>query len=138
MAVSEENVELVYRLLEVYNDKSFEENGDLIDPEVVWDMSGMEMPDGAVYRGLPGLRNFAEQWGEGWEFDHVEIEKVAAAGDKVVVWIHHTGRGRGSGIEIDQHFGQVWTLRDGRAVGMVMYPTFEEALQAVGIESAES
>jgi ketosteroid isomerase-like protein len=125
-----ENVELVRKLLHVYNEKSFAANLDLIDPEIVWDMSRMEYLERAVYRGIAGLREFAETWGEGWQFDHVEIGKLVDAGESVVLWVHHTGRGRGSGIEIDQHFAQVWTLRDGRAVGMVMYPTFEEALEA--------
>ena len=132
--MSEENVELVRRMLEVYNEKSFAENLDLIDPEVVWDMSHMEFLEGAAYRGIPGMREFAETWGEGWEFDRVEIEKLVDSGNDVVVWVHHTGRGRGSGIEIDQHFAQVWTLRDGRTAAMVMYPTFEEALAAAGLE----
>jgi ketosteroid isomerase-like protein len=132
--MSEENVELVRKLIEVYNEKSFAANLDLIDPEIVWDVSRVELPDGAVYHGLPELREFTERWGEGWEFDHVEIEKIVDSPDQVVVWVHQTGRGRGSGIEIDQHYAQVWTLRDGRAKGMVMYPTFEEALEAVGLD----
>lgn len=128
-----ENVVLVRKLLDVYNEKSFAANLDMIDPEIVWDMSRIEFLERAVYRGILELREFTRDWGEGWEFDRVEIEEVADAGDDVVVWVHQTGRGRGSGIEIDQRFAQVWTLRDGRAVGMVMYPTFEEALEAAGI-----
>jgi ketosteroid isomerase-like protein len=130
--MSEENVELLRKVLDVYNEKSFAENLHLIDPEVVWNMSHMEMPERPVYRGILGLREFAETWAESWEFDHVEIEKHVDAGDRIVVWIHHTGRGKGSGIDIEQHFAQVWTLRDGRALRMEMYPTFEEALEAGG------
>jgi ketosteroid isomerase-like protein len=127
-----ENVELVRKIIEVYNEKSFVENLDLIDPEIVWDMSDMEFLERPVYRGIPDLRQFTETWGEGWDFDRVEIEKIADGGDRVAVWIHHTGRGKGSGIEIDQHFAQVWTLREGRTVGMKMYLTFEEAVTAAG------
>jgi ketosteroid isomerase-like protein len=126
-----EAVRLVRKIIDVYNEKSFVENLDLIDLEVVWDMSRMEFPERAVYSGIPGLREFAETWGEGWEFDRVEIEKLVDAGDQVVVWIHHTGRGIGSGIDIEQHFAQVWTLRNGRVLRMDMCPTFEEALEAV-------
>jgi ketosteroid isomerase-like protein len=131
--MASENIELVRKLLEVYNEKSFAENLHLLDPEIVWDVSRVEFVDRAVYRGILELRQFTETWGESWEFDRVEIEKIADAGDRVVVWIHHTGRGKGSGIEIDQHFAQIWTLRDGRAAAMVMYPTFEEALEAAGV-----
>ena len=47
--------------------------------------------------------------------------------------IHHSGRGKLSQIEIDQHFAMVWTLRGGRAVRMDLYPTRDEALEALGL-----
>jgi ketosteroid isomerase-like protein len=39
------------------------------------------------------------------------------------------------GIEVDQHFAMVWTLRDGRAPRMDTYGTREEALAAAGAAS---
>jgi ketosteroid isomerase-like protein len=132
--MSAENVELVRRLLEVYNERSFAENFDLIDPEIVWDVSRVQLPDGESYSGRDELRDFVQAWEEGFEAEHVEAQEIIDAGDQVIVMVHHRGRGKLSGIEIDQRFATVWTLRDGRAVRMVMYGTREEALDALGVE----
>jgi len=130
-AMSRQNVELVRRLNEVYNERGFEgDSRDLFDPEFVWDMSRMEVPESVSYSGLPGLRNFLDTWNDGFAAEHVEVEEITDAGDQVVVAIHHTGRGRASGIEVDQRYAMIWTVRAGRAVRMDMYPTREQALQA--------
>jgi ketosteroid isomerase-like protein len=52
--------------------------------------------------------------------------------------VHHLGRGKASGIDIDQRFAMVWTLKDRRAVRMDMYPTRDEALEAVGASTREN
>jgi len=132
--MSSENVEIVRRLLEVYNERSFAENGDLVDPDIVWDVSRVQLPDGASYTGRDELLGFAAAWEEGFEEEHVEPQEVIDMGDHVVVTVHHRGRGKLSGVEIDQRFVMVWTLRDGRAVRMVMYGTREHALEALGAE----
>jgi ketosteroid isomerase-like protein len=131
--MSSENVELVRKLLNVYNERSFEANMGLIDPDIVWDLSRVELPDGASFTGRSGLRSFVETWEEGFDSEHVEAEEILDAGDRVVAMIHHRGRGKTSGIEVDQRFAMVWTLRGGRAVRMDMYPSREEALEAAGL-----
>jgi ketosteroid isomerase-like protein len=131
--MSQENVQLVHRLLEVYNERSFDENVELIDADIVWDMSRVELPDGVSYSGRPELRRFVVTWEEGFELEHVEAEEVVDAGERVIAMVHHRGRGKASGVEVDQRYAMVWTLRDGRAVRMDMYPTREDALVAVGL-----
>jgi ketosteroid isomerase-like protein len=133
--MSSSNVELVRKLFEVYNERSFAENVDLIDPEMVWDMSRVELPDGSSYTGPGEFRDFVENWEEGFASEHMEAQEIVDAGDRVIVMVHHRGRGRISGIEVDQHFAMVWTLRDGRAVRMALYPTREEALEAAGLSA---
>jgi ketosteroid isomerase-like protein len=131
--MSEENVKLVRRLLDVYNERSFAENADLVDPDIVWDMSRVPLPDGASFGGLPGVRNFIETWEEGFASEHVEAREILDAGDRVVVMVQHRGRGKTSGVWVEQKFAMVWTLRGGRAVRMDMYGTREEALEAIGL-----
>jgi ketosteroid isomerase-like protein len=131
-------VELVQKLFDVYNERSFAENIELLDPEIVWDVSRVELPDGASYTGRSELRSFVEAWEEGFESDHVAAQEIVDGGDRVVVSVHHRGRGKISGIEIDQTFAMVWTLRDGRAVRMDMYPTQDEALKAAGLSERDA
>jgi ketosteroid isomerase-like protein len=132
--MSQENVEIVRRLNEVYNQRSFAENPDLVDPEIVWDMSRMQIPDSAAYTGPVGFREFVDTWTESFVSEQIVAEDIVDGGDQVLVMVHHSGRGKISGIEVDQRFAMVWTLRDGRAVRMEMYPTREEALAAMGLE----
>jgi len=132
--MSRENVEIVRRLNEVYNQRSFAENPDLVDPEIVWDMSRMQIPDSAAYTGPVGFREFVDTWTESFVSEQIDAEDIIDGGDQVLVMVHHSGRGKISGIEVDQRFAMVWTLRDRRAVRMEMYPTREEALAAMGLE----
>ena len=131
--MSQENVELVRKLFEVYNERSFEENADLIDPEMDWDMSRVELPDGTSFTGPEEFRHFIEAWEEGFASESMEAQEMIDAGNRVVVVVHHRGRGRASGIDVAQHFAMVWTLRDGRAVRMALYPTRGQALEAVDL-----
>ena len=131
--MSSENVELVRRLLEVYNEGSFEENMDLIDPGFVWDVSRVQLPDAMTYTGRDELARFRETWSEGFEWEHVEAEDIADAGERIVVMVHHRGRGKISKVDVDQRYAMVWALRGGRAERMDMYPTWEEALEAAGV-----
>jgi ketosteroid isomerase-like protein len=131
--MSQENVAIVRRLLEVYNERSFGENVELIDPEMIWDFSRAELPDGSSYTGRSEFLGFIEAWEEGFESEHMDAREIIDAGDRIVVTVNHRGHGIASGIEIDQTFAMVWTLRDGRAVRMALFPTREEALEAVGL-----
>ena len=54
------------------------------------------------------------------------------SGDRVLVTVRLGGRGRGSGIEIDALFYDVYTLRDGKIVRMDQFTERTQALEAVG------
>jgi ketosteroid isomerase-like protein len=44
------------------------------------------------------------------------------------------GRGRASGIEVEARSGAaVWTMREGKIVRVVWFPTRAEALEAAGL-----
>jgi ketosteroid isomerase-like protein len=131
--MSQENVELVRRLNDVFNERSFVENAELLDPDMVWDMSRMGLPDAASATGWFGLLEFFDTWTESFASEHIDAEEIVDGGDRVLVMVRHSGRGRTSGIDIDQRFAMVWTLRDGRATRMDMYLTRDEALDAMGL-----
>ena len=60
-------------------------------------------------------------------------ERGALLIGEVVVLIHARGRGRGSGVEIDNHIAWVWTFRGGQATRLVVYEEQSDALAAVGL-----
>jgi len=134
--MSQENVEIVRRGFEAYNARDFPQLANLMTPDFVWDMSRVDAPTSARYAGLPELRGFVETWSESFASEDVVAEEVYDAGDQVVVIVRQAGRGRASGIEIEQRFAMVWSVHDGRASRMDMYRTPEEALKAVGLEES--
>jgi ketosteroid isomerase-like protein len=96
-------------------------------------MSRVELPDGSSYSGPSGFLEFIERWEEGIGFERMEPEEIIDAGEQVVAFVHHQGQGKASGIDVEQHFAMVWTVRDGRAIRMDMYRTREQALEAAGL-----
>jgi ketosteroid isomerase-like protein len=128
--MSSENVEIVRRGTDAYRRGALEEASHWTHPEIVWDMSRLQVPDAGVYRGFEGLLTFFNRWQESWESLELEPLEYIEAGDQVVTVIRQSGRGRLSGAEVEHRFAQLWTLRDGKIVRMVMYPDREAALEA--------
>jgi hypothetical protein len=50
----------------------------------------------------------------------------------VVVLCRYTGRGKGSGLDVDTEGAHLWTMRDGRAVRLEVFSSRERALEAAG------
>jgi hypothetical protein len=63
------------------------------------------------------------------------LDIAAASGERYVVEVRMTGRGRSSGIEIDQRLGLLYTLReqDGKVARVQMFPSRGAALEAAGL-----
>jgi ketosteroid isomerase-like protein len=90
--------------------------------------------EGRVYRGLSGLRAWQREIDSTLDGYHAEVEEVHAGGDRVVVVMSMRGRGKSSGVPIDQRLGQLWHLRDGRPWRNDVYRDPAEALRAAGLE----
>ena len=59
------------------------------------------------------------------------LEELFAADEQVISILTVRGRGRASGAEVElAHNAGVWTIRDGKIVRLVWFPTREEALEA--------
>ncbi len=60
-------------------------------------------------------------------------EEYIDAGDQLVVIVRYRGRGRLSGIEVNDLQFEVHTLRKGQCMRKVEFPTRSQALEAVGL-----
>jgi uncharacterized protein len=129
--MSEENVEIIRRCFEAYA------RGDLatsivdFDPEVEFDMTFR--PEGRTFQGHEGVAEGMRTWTgafEGWTF---EVQDVIDAGDQVLVITRESGRGKGSGIEVDQVVFHLARLRHGKVVHWKLYLNRAEALEAAGL-----
>ena len=81
-------------------------------------------------------RDAATDWlkPDAFESQRVDPKRYEVNGDKVLVDLEISNRGRGSGIEMTQTFFQVWTFADGKVVAAEVYDDREEALEACGLK----
>ena len=135
--MSRENVEVVQRVYEAARERDTEAVLRLYDHEVDLDFS--RIPHATVvgrglYHGHDGLRSWYADWYEAWESFEQVYEELIDAGEHVVSIVRQHGRGRASGAEVEiGRVAAVWTVREGRVVRMVAFPTRAEALEAVGL-----
>ncbi len=88
---------------------------------------------GGVYHGHEGIRTWFREWNEAWEDSGFELQELIEAGQQVVSVVTRRARGRASGIDVQQPGAVVWTVREGKIVRVVWFPTREEAREAVGL-----
>jgi ketosteroid isomerase-like protein len=128
--MSQENVEIVRRLIEACNRRDWDAMLETGDPEIeiVTLMTG-------THRGHAGWRRVVEQMAEevsGFQF--VPEDLIDVGQDRVVAVTRWIGTGRTSGIAVpDTPIGFVYTLRGGLVVRQESFRNTDEALQAVGL-----
>jgi limonene-1,2-epoxide hydrolase len=126
----EEMIAALRRFLDAFNRGDFEAVVQLVHPEIeLVRQGGM-----SSIKGVPALREWMEP--DAIEEQRFEPLDFRVNGDKVFVRVHATGRGAGSGIEIDFVICGVFTLDDHGLVKEVQafLPHEEvEALEAAGL-----
>jgi ketosteroid isomerase-like protein len=132
--MSQQNVEVVRRANRFWIERDFSQISELLDPEVVIDLSrNVFNPD--VYRGYDGVNRYVEAVDEMWDRFEAKIEEVIDAGDTVVTATRISGVGRGSGVQVEMQLFQVVILRDGRILQLTGgYRNRAEALEAAGLD----
>ena len=132
--MSQENVETLRRLFGLVGDGDNPEAlYELLDPDVEFVMPAWDI-NGGLYVGHAGVREFFRRWAGTWESWHFHPERLIDVGDgRVVVDLFSRGRGKGSGVEVENRPGQVWTFRNGLVVRWENYSTLAEALKAAGL-----
>lgn len=124
-------VELVRRIIEALSRGDLEEMLAHMDPGFEW--TPLEAsPVARVYRGHGQVRRYVEDWLSTFESVRLELEDPTELGDRVIAVVNGRARGRGSGLELDNRFCQVWTVRGGVAIAMEEHPDRAQALAAIG------
>ena len=131
--MSQENVDLVRRAFGVVTIPG--------DPEA---MLGASHPDFEMhlvgvggepvyYAGHRGIREFFRDVAESWESFRFDATDLRDLGDLVLVLGQVRGRGRVSGVEVDDQWGWIVELREGRAARLRGFLDHREALEAAGL-----
>jgi ketosteroid isomerase-like protein len=77
-----------------------------------------------------GLAHWLSGFEPGFEFRVVEL---IDAGDRVLMHIAYHGRGRASGVELEQEWFNLWEIRDGKPFRCLNILDEGEALEAAGL-----
>jgi ketosteroid isomerase-like protein len=132
--VSQENREIVGRVLRRYSERDIDGMLADVHSDVEIDYSESNAPDASVYHGHAACRSFVLGRYEDFEersFDAVEL--IDAPPNTVVAVGRMRGRGRASEVAVEADSVTVWTLRDRRISQIKLYQTRAEALKAVGL-----
>jgi ketosteroid isomerase-like protein len=129
--MSQENVEIVHRLVEAWNERNVDALLGFFDPgcEVLFPP---EVPEPGPFRGHAELRQWAEGFMAAWQSHHAEVVETHVARDTVVASLLLAGRGGGSGLEMEETDAHWFTIRNGRVVRWQSFVDHSEALEAAG------
>jgi len=131
--MSHENVEVLRRGIEAWN----QHDADLwltdAAPEVEWMPAGPAAVERTVYRGHEEVATgFAALW-ETWEEFRLQESEVRDLGDSVL-WLGRAQmKGGASHLELDQEFGIHTVLRNGKVTAVSTFLAWEEAKEAAGL-----
>ena len=105
-------------------------------PEVVWEMPEEFQTLGFApsYRGHDGLVEGLEQFSEAFDSWEIRPARARDFGDRVLALGSFRGKARASGVEWQQSFSQLVTLKSGLVVRDRFFYSWEQGLSAAGLD----
>jgi uncharacterized protein len=136
LPVSEENVAVVRRAFDAYNEGDIDEVLGLCAEDIVITQAAEVPGVSPQQRGHEGVLEAFGTWPEQWDAFQIEIERIVAdPGDRVVVATRQSGRGKQSGVEVEGEFTFVFTVRGGRVTEWRIFLDEGQALAETGIRA---
>jgi len=130
--VSQENVEVVRAAFDAWNAGDMAALREMYDPDITW-RPQENWPEPGPYIGRDAVMRQLSQMRETWDADTLDpISDLIDMGERVavrVIW-----RGAGHGPESNIEVTGVYTVRNGRIVGIEFFWDHAEALKAAGLE----
>jgi uncharacterized protein len=131
--MSQENANVVRAVVDAQRRRDWQAFRRLYDPDIEWEDASGLWGDWGTRRGFEEVRDAWVTWFEAFEQVDFEIEELIDVGDNVVAFVRASGRGRESGLVIEQRLASVWTVRDQRVVQVRGYREAGDALEAAGL-----
>jgi ketosteroid isomerase-like protein len=135
--VSEENIEVVSRLLDAWSAHDRERMAEYLHPDAVFH-SAITNVVGETIKGREQIVAVFDRWEEEWSSIYWEIDELIPAGDHHVVSLHRViATGRASGIVSVRDLAGLLEVRDGLVVKQWIYLDRNEALEAAGLPTRD-
>ena len=107
----EDRVDLFHRGMEAFLSGDMDRALTFYSPDV--ESSAADWMNVGLFKGHDGFIQMNELWNEAWEEWTYDVQSVRAVGERhVVARVRVGGRGRGSGIEVDEEIGYVIEIDD--------------------------
>ncbi len=132
--MSEENVELVRRAVQAFNERGFDGIGasELVTDDFEFH-EPPEQPAPRVARGREEVRRLGGEFDAAWEEHRSEPQEIRALdADRVLLVSVEHFKGR-DGIEVEAPFAAIFTVREGRLARWHAFWDTEKALEAAGL-----
>jgi ketosteroid isomerase-like protein len=125
------NAELLRPVYEEWGRGNWRPSFDVYDPHMEWGWSSEFLDLGGVYEDRRDPNPRLRSWLSEWDYWRAEAEEYLELGDYVIVLATYHGKGRGSGVEIEQEGAHVWRLRDDKVIRLEIFASRERAIQSV-------
>jgi ketosteroid isomerase-like protein len=127
--MSRDNVRI---LREMYGRRNLAEASELMHPAAEMRQPSA-LPDTDEYHGRDELVRGTRLTLEAYERFRFTAEEVVDLGERAFMRVHLSGRGKTSGIELEQTVFHLWTFRDGMPWRCEVFVDEDAALEAVGL-----
>jgi ketosteroid isomerase-like protein len=128
--MSQENVEVVRRVNELFSKGDLDEWAEHWGPEVIV-TAPKGWPEGEELQGIEAWRRQTERLRDSWEEARAEVDEIRPVGDdQVLARIRYVTRGRDTAMSFDTSMAAVFLLRGGRIVRARYFWEYDEALEA--------
>ena len=126
------NVDKTREFIAAYNRRDFDAAVRDFDPQVEWVLPDLQRSDSAI--GPEEVIQFWNEIDENMEELQLQPQEYRDAGDLVAVRLRHYGKGKGSGLMLDEElYHQVSTFEDGVMVRIEYFESWDQALKAAGL-----
>jgi ketosteroid isomerase-like protein len=126
------NERLIRQGYDAWNRGDWETMEQLLAPEFEVDATDRVL-NPARYEGIEGFRRFAFEMAEVWDTWVIEPLELVERAEQMFVEHLVRARGKGSGVEVEQTYWSVWTMRDGKGAKLTLYVDRDRALAGAGL-----
>src|SRR5947207_15962212 len=125
--MSQENVEVVRALYEAWNSGDMVALREVLHPAIKY-INPNDAIETGTHTGVDAYEAMVERLKDTFEEAHFDIDEFLDTGDHVVALVKFRARGRGSGADVGETQGHVWTVQNGLAVEVRWFHDPYEAL----------